>query len=199
MENSSVIWNYEVNQADKIARSLIEARRVEFGWRVLFLPSMLISYIRYRKSLFLTRKNLLFTKQLALKAAKEIFRGKDRALEIDSIEIKTKELLGKERKGFYTEKIRRKQLHEIELLIDHYLQLLNSNRTSYAEIIEVAYQSKKEYLSFINKLQKIEQEVVKAAILTMQKGSRKDRLTWFRKVQGISRKVRMEEVERIFP
>jgi hypothetical protein len=198
MEKSGVIWNHEVNQADEIARSLIKKKRVKFVWKMLFYPPLLLPYIRFRKSLFLTRKNLLFTKQLAFEAAKEIFRGKDRALEIGLIEIKTKKILDKEGKGFYTEKIRLKQLHEIELLIDHYLQLLNSNRTSYAEMIKATYQSKKEYLSSLNKLQRIEQEVIQAAIVTMQKGNTQDRLRWFRKVQRASRKARMEEVERIF-
>lgn len=198
MGNSRIIWSHEINQADKIARSLIETRRVRFGWRILFPPSLLLNYIRFRKSLILTRKNLLFTKQSAFDAAKEIFYGKDRALEIRSIEIKTKKILGKEGKGYYTEKVRRKQLHEIELLIDHYLDLLNSNRMSYGEMIKVTYQSKKRYLSFLNELHEIEQEVIQAAITTMRKGSKKDRLRWFRKVQETSKKARMEEVERIF-
>lgn len=199
MEGSKVIWDHEVDQSDKIARSLIEAGKVGFSWRIFFFPSELVKYIRYRRSLFLTRKNLLFTKQLAFEAAKEIFQGKDRALEIDSIEIKTKEFLRKDEKRIYTEKIRRKQLHEIELLIDHYLLLFNSNKSGYAEMIEAAYQSKKEYLSFLDKLQQIEEEVIHAAIVTVQRESRKDRLIWFRKVQDVSMKTRMEEVERIFP
>ncbi len=198
MEKSSVIWNSEVDQADKIARGLIETKRAEFRWKTLFYPSLLLACIRFRKHLFLTRKNFLFTKQLAFEAAKEISRGKDHAGERSSIEIKTKKILEKDGKGFYSEKIRLKQLDEIELLIDHYLQLLNSDRPSYAEMIKTAYKSKKEYLSFLNKLQRTEEEVIQAAVVTMQKGSTQDRLKWFKKVQRVSRKARMEEVERIF-
>jgi hypothetical protein len=69
---------------------------------------------------------------------------------------------------------------------------------SYGEMIKVTYQSKKRYLSFLNELHEIEQEVIQAAITTMRKGSKKDRLRWFRKVQETSKKARMEEVERIF-
>lgn len=198
MEKSNVIWNNEVDHADKTARALIETKRAEFRWKTPFYPPLLLAYIRFRKRLFLTRRNLLFTKKLAFESAKEIYRGKDRTVERSSIEIKTKKILGKDGKGFYSEKIRLKQLHEIELLIDHYLQLLNSDGTSYAEMIKTAYKSKKEYLSFLNKLQQTEQEVIQAAVVTMQKGSTQDRIKWFKKVQRVSKKARMEKMESIF-
>jgi hypothetical protein len=199
MRNFRIIWNHEVKQVYKIARSLFETRSAKPGWSKINLPSRLYDYIRLRPSLILTRKNFLFTKQLAFDAAKEIFQGKDRSLEIRLIEIKTKKILDKEKKGYYTEKIRRKQLHEIELLIDHYLDLLNTNATDYAEMIKIAYQSKKKYLFFLNQLQQNEQEVIEAAITSMRKGSKKERLEWFEKVQETFKKTRMEEVERIFP
>jgi hypothetical protein len=198
MGNSQAVWNHEKDQADKIARRLIETKRVELGWRALFLPFLLMDYIPFRRSLSLTKKNLLFTKRLAFDAAYEIFRGKDRLLEIGAIDAKTKEILGKEAKGFYTEKVRRKQLHEIQLLIDHYHQLISSNGNSYSGMIQAAYGCKEKYLSFLNRLHKVEQEVIQAAITTMGKGSKKDRVGWFKKVRETSWKVRMEEFEKIF-
>ena len=177
----------------------MEAIRVEFGWKALFFPFRLIDYIRFRRRLVLTRKNLLFTKQLAFEAAKEIFGGKDPDSEMGSIEKKTKDILDKEGKGFYTEKVRRKQLHEIELLIDHYLQLLNSSGTDYEEMIETTYRTKKKYIAFLNRLRQMEQEVIQAAITTMRKGSKNERIGWFRKVTETSKKVRIEEAEKIFP
>jgi len=95
------------------------------------LPVFIFDYVRYRKSLRTIHKNLMFTKKLAFNAAKNIFQGKERAREIRQIEIKTKELLNKERKGLYTEKIRRKQSFEIESLINYYLDLMNTNSNSY--------------------------------------------------------------------
>ncbi len=182
-----------------MARRLVETKSAKFGWRILLFPSFLLDYCRYKRSLFLTRKNLLFTKQLAFNAAKEIFEGKDRSSEMASIEIKTKNILDKDKKGLYTEKIRRKQLHEIELLIDHYLGIFNSNQSEYDEMIKTAYPSKQQYKTFFNTLQKAEQEVIQAAIATMRKGSKKDRFKWFKKVEDISKQVQSEEIERIFP
>ena len=199
MGNYRAIWNHEVGQAKKIARSLVDASRIEFGWRMLLLPNFLVHYIRYKRHLNLTRRNLLFTKRMAFDAAKEIIGGESHAAQTRLIEIKTKKLLDKERKGYYTEKLRRKQLQEMELLIEHYLHLLNANGMNYPGLVSATYPSKQKYLSFLNKLQKAEQEVMQAAITSMKRGSKQERLTWFHRVEEAYKKARMEEVEQIFP
>jgi hypothetical protein len=198
MGNYRAIWNHEVDQANKIARRLVDASRTKFGWRMLFLPYFLVHYIYYKKNLILTRKNLLFTKRMAFDASKEIVGGESHAMQIRLIEIKTKKLLDKQKKGYYTEKLRRKQLQEIELLIDHYLDLLNSNENRYGEMIRTTYASRQKYLSFLNRLQKAEQEVIQAAITSMKRGSKQERLAWFRRVEEVSKEARGGEVEQIF-
>ena len=199
MGNDRTIWNHEVKQANKIARSLVDASRIKFGWRILLLPSFLTHYIYYKKNLILTRKNLLFTKRMAFDASKEIVGGESHAMQIRLIEIKTKKLLDKQKKGYYTEKLRRKQLQEIELLIDHYLHLLNSKEKRYGEMVRTIYASRQKYLSFLNRLQKAEQEVIQAAVTSMKKGSKQERLTWFRRVGEVTKEARGGEVEQIFP
>lgn len=194
-----VIWSHEVRQANKIARSLMDTGKIQFGWRILLLPNYLVNYVYFRKNLYLARKNFLFTKGLAFNASQEILRGESRASKMRLIEVRTRDLLDREKKGFYGEKVRRKQLHEIELLIDHYLGLLKSNGETYEEIIKESYQSKESYLSFLNRLQRAEQEVIKAAIRTMKRGSKQERVNWFGKVDQAFKRARMEEMEAIFP
>lgn len=162
------------------------------------MPVFIFDYVRYRKSLRTIRKNLMFTKKLAFNAAKNIFQGKERVREIRQIEIKTKELLNKERKGLYTEKIRRKQSFEIESLINHYLDLLNTNSNSYQAMLRAKYPSKGNYLTFLNKIQKAEEEVIRAAITTMNRGTKKERRKWFEKVIATTKKVRMTEADAIY-
>jgi hypothetical protein len=199
MGNYRAIWNHEVDQANKIARRLVDASRIKFGWRMLFLPYFLVHYIYYKKNLILTRKNLLFTKRMAFDASKEIVGGESHAMQIRLIEIKTRKLLDKQKKGYYTEKLRRKQLQEIELLIEHYLHLLNSNEKRYGEMVRTIYASRQKYLSFLNRLQKAEQEVIQAAVTSMKKGSKQERLTWFRRVGEVTKEARGGEIEQIFP
>ena len=199
MKNFRFIWRHEVRQAHCISRELIHRRKIRFRWGVSYLPNLLIEAIRSKRNLSRTHKNLIFTKKKAFNAAREVARGEDRSLRMGYIEIETKELLDKERKGFYTEKLRRKQLQEIELLVDHFLSLMKSNGKTYEEALKKTYPARKKYLIFLRKLEQTEQDVIHAAITGLRKGSKKDRVTWFQKIQDATRSIRMEEVERIYP
>ena len=126
MKSVNAIKKYEIRQTGRIAGALIDITTSKFNWRIIIFPFYLYDFIRYRRRLQVLHKNLFFTRKFALDAAKNIHQGKERAWEIRQIEIKTKDILDKEKKGFYTEKIRNRQLREIEFLIDHYLELLST-------------------------------------------------------------------------
>jgi len=198
MENFRAVWKHEVAQAGQIAKILLDDKKATADWTIILLPLFLYKVYQYRKDLGFTRKNFLFTKQLAHDAAKNIYQGKEQAWEFRRIEIQTKEILDKEKKGFYTEKIRRKQLSEIDLLIKHYLELFNAKQSKYAEIIKEIYQSKGNYLTFLSTLRKAEDDVILAAITIMRKGTKKERREWFQKVRETTKKVRLAEAEEIF-
>lgn len=198
MKNFRIIWKHEVGQVDRIVKALLENKKVALSWKIILLPIFLIKFYQYRKDLRETRKNMLYTRQFAFDAAKNISQGKDQAWEFRQIEIKTREVLVKHKKGFYSEKIRRKQLSEIELLIKHYLDLFSSKQSIYAEIIKDRYPSKGNYLTFLSALQKAEEDVIQAAITSMRKGSKKDRRQWFQKVKETTKKVRTTEVDEIY-
>ena len=198
MKNFRAIWKHEVQQVDRIVKALLENKKVDLDWKIILLPIFLNKVYQYRKDLRFTRKNILYTKQFAFDAAKNISQGKDQAWEFRQIEIKTQEVLNNEKKGFYTEKIRRKQLSEIELLIKHYLGLFSSNQTTYPEIMKDKYPSKGNYLTFLSALQKAEEEVIQAAITTMRKGTKKDRRQWFQKIKETTKQVRMAEAQQIY-
>ena len=198
MKNDRIIWQHEVRQIDRIVKALLENKKVAFNWKIILLPIFLNKVYQYQKDLRITRKNILYTKKFAFDAAKNISQGKDQAWEFRRIEIKTREVLDNEKKGFYTEKIRRKQLAEIELLIKHYLDLFSSKQSTYAEVIKERYPSKGNYLAFLNALQKAEEEVIQAAITSMRKGSKKERRLWFQKVKETTRQVRMHEADQIY-
>ena len=198
MKNFRIIWKHEIRQVDRIVKVLLENKKVGLNWKIILLPIFLNKVYHYRKDLRFTRKNILYTKQFAFDAAKNISQGKDQAWEFRQIEIQTQKVLDNERKGFYTEKIRRKQLSEIELLIKHYLDLLSSKQSTYAEIIKDTYPSKGNYLAFLNDLQKAEEYVIQAANTTMRKGSKKDRRQWFQKVKETTKRVRATEADEIY-
>jgi hypothetical protein len=192
------IQKFEKRQTNQIAAALIVLEKSRFYWRMIFFPFFLYDLIRYRRRLQVLRKNLFFTKRFALDAGKNIHQGKERAWEIRRVEIRTRDILDKEKKGFYTDKIRNKQLKEIGFLVNHYLDLLNSNQPDCNDAIKAIYTSKGSYLKFLNSLQKVEEEVIQAAVTTMRKGSKKERRLWFDKVRAATKKIRMEEAEKIY-
>ena len=198
MKPFKAIQKYEIRQTGQIAGALIEMTKSKFNWRIIIFPVFLYDLIRYRRRLHVLRKNLFFTKQFALEVADNIHQGKERAWEIRQIEIKTRDILDKEKKGFYTEKIRNKQLHEIEFLIDHYLELLGTNQPGYKESLKAKFTSKGSFLAYLHSLQKVEEEVIQAAIATMRKGTKKERRLWFDKVRAVTRKIRVEVADRIY-
>ena len=141
---------------------------------------------------------MMYTKHLAFDAAKNIDQGKDQAWELRQIEIKTKDVLNKEKKGFYTEKIRRRQLPEIEYLINHYQALFNSKQTTYPDIIKEIFPVRGQYLAHLSALQKLEEDVIQAAISSMRKGTKTDRRRWFEKVRETTKKIRRAEADKIY-
>lgn len=198
MKNYRTIWSHEVRQTDQIVNILLDDQKVPVDWRMLLLPVYLYNLFKYRNKHRFTRKNLLYTKRLAFEAAKKIDQGKDQAWEFRQIEIKTKDLLNKEKKGFYTEKIRRRQLPEMDFLISHYRALIHSKQTTYSAIIKEVFPSKGRYMAHLSSLQKLEEDVIQAATTSMRKGSKADRRRWFQKVKEITKKVRTTEANEIY-
>ena len=198
MKSFKALKKYEIRQTAQIAGDLIDMPKSRFNWRIIIFPLFLYDFIRYRRRLQVLRKNLFFTRQFALEAANNIHDGKERAWEIRQVEIKTRDILDKEKKGFYTEKIRNRQLREIEFLIDHYLELLSTNQPGYKDAIKAAYTAKGSFLAFLNSLQKVEEDVIQAAIATMRKGTKKERRLWFDRVGAATKKNRRETADKIY-
>ena len=87
---------------------------------------------------------------------------------------------------------------EPEGLLRPVLELLGMDRPSYQDAIKATYTAKGSYLAFLNRLQKVEEEVIQAAISTMRKGTKKERRLWFDKVRAATKKNRMEAGDRIY-
>ena len=198
MANTQAIWRHEVREANRISRILIDDQTVKFNWRVVLLPLFLMDVIHYRYRLRVLRKNLLYTRRLAYDAAQNIIDGQEEGWQIRRIEIKTQEALDRDKSGQYTEKIRRKQLSEIAPLITHYVDLINSGKSTYPEMLKAVYPSKGKYMNFLNKLRVLEEDVIQAAVATTRKGTKKERRLWFDKVKAVTRDARKAESDRLY-
>lgn len=199
MGNHKIIWDHEKAETRKIAESLVQTKPDISGWRVIKLPLVGAKLLHWRHKVRLAQKNLLFTRELAFEAAKAVDNHAERSLELGRADLKTREVLNKEKEGFYSEKIRKRQLIEIETLFDHYLKLMQASGATFEDLIRSAYENKEDYEGFLKKLEEKETAVIQAALSSMRKASKKERTEWFNKVQKLNRQSRRQEVENIYP
>lgn len=195
MVSPQAIWKHERRQADRIARALLEPEGGHPPRWSLVLPSRLAAHLTFRRHLRATRRNLLFTRKLALNAARDVIHGEDRALAMGGVERSTRSILDREKQGVYTEKIRRRQLKEIEILLDHYLKLLRADGRRLEDAIRACYPDRASYAAYLDRLQEAEQGVIQASVSTVRKGSKQERARWFRRLNELSAAIRQESLE----
>ena len=186
---------HERSWAGALATSLRQARPVSV-WEVLMPFLLIFNYARRKTDREIFIQNVLYTKELALKAALGLAKsGRGRSEAITLVEEKTRKLLSTVDEAIYSEEIRQKQLVEMDLLIDHYARLLAADGRDYRTLVINSYRTQDLYVSFLEQLKHAEREVNISALKTV--GSRGDPQF----VQRIEEKIdslRMASVERIF-
>jgi hypothetical protein len=152
--------------------------------------------VKLKQSREIFIQNQIFTKKMALDAALDMKKkGASKDTIMMQIKAKTKELLTSVPGGIYSDDIRRQQLKEIELLVDHYTKLLNAEGQDYASLVTSAYQSAREYNSFFRQLKSAEKEVMSAAQRTL--GSQTD-MAAAQKIESLTDRMRAAEMNKIF-
>jgi len=165
----NVVLRYEQELASGLASRVMEKPQVSV-WMFLF-PFVLIPFMQrvqqFQESLNLFSRGYLFTKQLALDAALKVGTegrsNKDAVAEAALLVRRGDQNSGS---GFvdYRQKVRERQIEEIELLIDHYHALLSSSGDSYSLLVVGAYKYRENYLEFLKQLEEAEKQVNQASI-----------------------------------
>lgn len=190
------ILSQEQSWADSLARLIKKARPITV-WEVMIPILIIFNYARTKTALEIFARNFLFTKELALKAAREMMTsGLNKEKVLAAIEDQTRDLLATVKEGIYSEVIRRKQLKEIDLLIDHYVRLLQAEGRDYASLVINAYQSRKNYTAFLDQLKGAEREVNLSALETV--GPKGDP-EFVARIEQAADILRAASAEKIFP
>lgn len=181
--------------AQGLALSLIRFETLTV-WEIMIPVIFILNYVKLKHSREIFVQNQMFTKKMALDAALDM-KKKDASPEtvMAQIQSKTKELVSSVPGGIYSDDIRRQQLKEIDLLIDHFSQLLNAEGNDYASLVAYAYQTAADYSSFLEQLKSAENEVMAAARRTL--GDQADMAT-AEKIESITDSMRAAEVKKIF-
>jgi hypothetical protein len=190
-----IIFERERSMAQGLAASLIRPKTLTVC-EIMIPVIFILNYAKLKQSREIFIQNQMFTKKMALDAALDM-KKKDASKEtvMAQIQSKTKELVSSVPGGIYSDDIRRQQLKEIDLLVDHYTRLLNAAGKDYASLVTHAYQTAADYSSFLEALKSAENEVMGAARRTL--GDQTDMET-AAKIESITANMRTAEVKKIF-
>jgi len=189
------ILSQERSLAKAVASAVIEEKPVTV-WEITIPILFLVNFLKFKRSREIFALNFLFTKKLALEAAfSMVEKGLSREEAMDRVKRKTMDILTSDQKGIYSQKIRQKQLKEIELLIDHYRRLLEVDGKDYPSMLKNAYQTCENYTAFLNRLKLVENEVNRAAQQTVRVATAVDLVS---KMEKVTEKIRAVRAERIF-
>ena len=185
----------ETSMARAVALATIKPRPFSV-WEVLIPIIFIFGYMKSKETREVFAQNVLFTKKMAMQAAFDMLK-KDQSREtaMEQIRSKTREMITTIPGGIYSDEIRQAQLKEIELLIDHYCQLLNSDGDDYDSLVFNAYQTPERLTEFFERLQKAEESVGRAARSTL--GDDADTST-LERLNSALRNTRLKVTEKIF-
>ena len=181
--------------ARSVARLAIKPRPISV-WEVMIPVFLIFNFVKTKNDREVFVQNLLFTKELALKASLDMIKnGRSKSAVMSPIEEKTQNLLANISPEIYSEDIRSKQLQEIDFLIDHFGKLLVVAEKDFGPLVRGAYGSLENYKTFLTRLGNIEKEVNLAALRTL--GARGDPALVSRMEETMDR-LRRDRAENIF-
>ncbi len=191
-----IILEHERSMARAVAGSLIQPKPISV-WEVMIPVIFILNFARIRQSREVFIQNHLFTKNMALKAAFDMFKKKlNKQAVMESIESQTQKTLSSVPDSIYSDEIRREQIKEIELLIDHYGKLFKADGEDYAALVVSAYQTRENYAAFFRQLKAAENDVMMAAQRTL--GGQADSRAVGSRLEELTDRIRAAGVEKIF-
>lgn len=154
-----IILSYEESFARAIAQAMVVRRPITV-WHFLIPFIFIFHLLRMKREVESFTKNFLYTKKITLDAALDINKGEDRQNRLSRIEDETRGWLIAH--DLHSWGIHQGQMAQVNLLVDHYLKLLDAEGDSYSSLVRNTYKTRKEYESFLNQLNSIGREIDRA-------------------------------------
>jgi len=192
----NIIRSEERRLAKAVARKIVKMPDITV-WAFMIPFVFVFSFLKYKRTSEAFALNFLFTKRLALDAALDIIKeGLQRQDVVVRINDKTRDILASDTQGVYSEKIRMKQMNEINLLLDHYLRLIEAEGKNYKSLLKNAYQTQDNYRTFLQQLAAAEKAVNQAALQTV--GTSETAHEIISEMEEVTGKIRTEEAKIVF-
>ena len=192
-KNKALVLDGEESFARAVALGALVKRPLS-AWHFLLPGMFLFDFLRRSGETRRYSDLFLFPRKLALKGALNILKGEDRKEVLSQIEDDMKHWLVS--LSLYSERLHRKHMDEIDLLVNHYSRLLRAEGNDYPGLIKDAYQARKSYEAYLHRLSSAEQEVDHAIAET--RGETKEIMERLRVEQVQVAELRTKEVNRVF-
>jgi len=185
----------ERSLAKAVTSAVIKSRPVTV-WEIMIPILFLLNFLQFKRARETFSLNFLFTKKLALEATRDMIKdGLSKEEAMGRIKDKTRDILAADKKGIYSQKIRQKQMQEMDLLIDHYRRLLEAEGKDYASMMKNAYQTSEKYTTFLRQLRKAETEVYRASHQTLRTAGASEVIF---KMEQATERIRRAQTDKIF-
>lgn len=189
------IFSRERSLAQAVSHVMIKTRPFSV-WEFLIPILLIFNFAKSRETKEIFVQNFLFTKELALKGARDMKNeGISRRKTLSRIDQNTRKLLESIKEKIYSEEVRKKQMEEVNLLLDHYSRLFEAEGKDYEAWLTHAYGNLEVYIAFLASLKRAEKEVYLAAMKTV--GSQQNTEMVVRMEEATER-VRLTSAEKIF-
>ena len=192
-KNKALILDGEESFARAVALGVL-VKRPPSAWHFLLPGMFLFDFLRRSSETRRYSDLFLFPRKLALKGALDILSGEGRKEILSRIEDDIKQWLVS--LNLYSERLQRKHMDVIDLLVDHYSRLLHAEGDNYPGLIKEAYQTRESYEAYFHRLSAAEQEVDQA--IAEIRGETTEITERLRVEQVQVAELRTKEVNRIF-
>ncbi|MGI6678159.1 MAG: NF038143 family protein [Dehalobacterium sp.] len=196
--NYQNILDYEKKFAREMSAQVMD-KPVLSAWMIL-IPIVFVPYYiqmqRYKENSKMFREGYLYTKKIALDTAYGIVTNEIQPTESHAV-IANRIEKNPEGNPILT-KIQERQIHEVEILCEHYRLLLTTGKLKYQDMVRSQYQNKSNYLDYIHKIIAAEQAVTEASTAAY-KGDNEEARQIMTKMDNCLAALRLKEADSIFP
>jgi hypothetical protein len=134
----------------------VHVKRPLSAWHYILPGMFILDFLRRSGETRRYSALFVFPRKLALDGALDIIQGENRKQTLSQIEEKMKQWLSS--LNLYSEKLHRKYMDVIDLLVDHYSKLLHAEGNSYRALVNHAYGTRAPYEVYLKHLSAAEQD-----------------------------------------
>jgi hypothetical protein len=161
MDKYEIILNAEQRFAREVTIGVLYLRPLSV-WHYLIPGMFIIDFLRRGSAIHKYGETFMFPRKLALQAARDLSAGTTRADIGPHLETEIKSWLAKLQLD--SPDLVNTQKETVDLLIDHYVKLLQAEGESYYDLIQNAYSARESFETHLREMTAAENEVDRAIL-----------------------------------